>query len=94
MSTEETKEKTPAPWFPAMAFNVIALAALIAPIIPDYNVGDQETYVKWSVAAVSVNLGLAVLALIAAVLAKEKFSGTVIEGGLVRSSRLSCSQLM
>ena len=79
MSSEESNRFSS--WFATTAFSVIALVAMT--IDWEGDVGDQMKEVKWSFSAILVSLCLSGLALLAHV-ARDKFVGTPVEGGLVR----------
>jgi hypothetical protein len=67
-------------WFSLLTFSIIALVSLLTDV---GTVSSEPGFVKWSVSAISINLALSALAVIAGVVMKTKFFGTLIEGGLV-----------
>jgi hypothetical protein len=70
-------------WFTSCAFAIIALVAITS---EKGDITDQIKEVKWAVSAISVNIGLSGLAVLAIVALKNKFVGTIMEGGLVSFS--------
>jgi len=76
-----TEDNRYAKWFMVAAFSTIALVSLTG-TYDDEKIGDQPKEVKWAVSAISISLTFSALAVFANFLLKEKFVGTVIEGGL------------
>jgi hypothetical protein len=70
-----------ASWLSLLAYSVIALVALLWEVD---KVSDETGQNKWTVASMSISVAFSGLAVIASFLMKSKFSGTHIEGGLVR----------
>jgi hypothetical protein len=70
-------------WFTSCTFAIIALVAITS---EKGDITDQDKAVKWAVSAISVNIALSGLAVLAILALKNKFIGTMMEGGLVSSS--------
>lgn len=68
-------------WFALAAFSNVALASMTSNFANDLS--DETKEVKWVVSGVSVALALSTLSFIAHFVLKEKFVGTIMEGGLV-----------
>jgi hypothetical protein len=69
-------------WLHLLAYSIVALCALLQVVD---KVSDTSSEIQWSVSALSISVAFSGLAVIASLLMKEKFIGTAIEGGLVRS---------
>lgn len=69
-------------WFAVTAFSIIALVAMTTNF--EGNITDESKEVKWAASTVTIALTFSALAVLAHVLLKEKFVGTVIEKGMVR----------
>jgi hypothetical protein len=80
MSEEQPKPNRYPQWFSVAAFSVIALVGLTSTLKGDLS--NQAKQIKWSASAMSVALTLSALAVFAHI-AKDRFIGTPIEGGLV-----------
>ena len=87
MSGDQTTSRHSS-WFAVAAFSTVSLVALTSAIPDGVDLGDLTKEYKWSVSAASISVALAGLAWFAH-MAKDRFVGTVTEGGLVRC-RLSC----
>lgn len=71
-------------WFAAAAFSTIALVALTSNL--EGQLRDETSEVRWAVAAVSITVTCAALAVLASLLLQgASFVGTALEGGLVRA---------
>lgn len=86
MSDTSTCNSRGPQWFALFAFSIVALTALLTevgvPISDQFTEYAQAT--KWSEAAISMSLAFSGLAVLAHMVRKDKFVGTVMEGGLVR----------
>jgi hypothetical protein len=70
-----------ATWFTLLAYSIVALAALLWEVD---KVSDESSVNKWCVSAISISVAFSGLAVIASTFMKSKFTGTAMEGGLVR----------
>ena len=68
-------------WF---ALGFCTSIALIALVTRFGTFDNQRAIVKWALSVLCISLGLACLAVIANVLVPDKFTGTQVEGGMVR----------
>jgi len=69
-------------WMMVAAFSTIALVSITSSFVDDEKLKDQEKETKWAVSAISVALVFSAIAVFANFLLKEKFVGTIMEGGL------------
>jgi hypothetical protein len=79
-----------ATWFTLLAYSIVALAALLWEVD---KVSDETSVNKWCVSAISISVAFSGLAVIASTFMRSKFTGTAMEGGLVRLriASLTCS---
>jgi uncharacterized membrane protein len=68
-------------WLMTAAFSTIALVAMLKTY--DGKLTDQERASKWVVSSMSITLIFSAVGVFSSMLMKEKFVGTMIEGGLV-----------
>lgn len=77
-------------WVTMAASATIALIALLK----DFDkLKDQEKQVKWAASGLSIALTMAGIAVFANMLLRDKFVGTLLEGGMVRKPQSSCNIL-
>lgn len=69
-------------WSLTAIFSTVALCALVTEWTG--KVSDQERDTKWAVSAISINLALSWVSVMANMFLSSNFVGTMMEGGLVR----------
>lgn len=84
-TTESVVEDRFTKWFGVFVCNLIALVSFLT---QDVTVSGGPQHIQWAASALSIVFALAALAVLAHVLARTKFAGTKIEGGLVSTNSL------